>query len=214
VIKLINFELEKIHFEEHGKVNTLKLSNLTEEERLIIDPIVAPTSGLRIQILDSLKEAEGNLRILTRNKLFLFLRVLKAISVKYKQMKDSSDLKVLIVTDDRPTRKLLLNYASQIFSNDGYEIYYQKDESGESRLSSPYGAASVTLLKEINLIIVLTASHNDLSWNGIKFYIDYPIPISGDLFKQISEIAIALREIDFKTDFEAITIDAENINNE
>ena len=198
---------------EKGIVKVI-LPQLTEEEKGIIDPIVAPTSGLRIQILDKNTRNQDPAYILTKSKLFLFLRVLKAISIKYRQLKNDKQLKILIVTDDRPTRHVLLRYSSQIFAQDGFEVYFQSDGENESRLSSPYGAASVRLLEDINLIIVLTASHNDLTWNGIKFYIDYPIPMSGDLFKEISSIALKLNEIELKEDFPIHRVDAEKKNNE
>ena len=213
---MINFEPEDILFIDNGTHKTLKLPKLTSEEKFIIDPIVAPTSGLRIQILDQIEKKGKETFTLTKNKLFLFLRVFKAISQQYKEMKNGKNLKILIVTDDRPTRNILLNFCSQIFACDGYEIYYQEDNSGESRISSPYGAASVALLKEeeINLIIVLTASHNDLSWNGIKFYIDYPMPMSGDLFKAISNKALKLKEIQLNPSIKPIPVDAEKKNND
>ncbi|MFW9783998.1 MAG: hypothetical protein ACFFFB_17060 [Candidatus Heimdallarchaeota archaeon] len=211
---MIDFGIEEINIEQHEDFHILKLPELTEEEIKIVDPIVAPTSGLRIQIFD-IKEVDGQKKyILPKRKLFLFLRVFKAISQKFKKINKEKDLKILIVTDDRPSKKILLTYCSQIFSYDGYQIYYQVDELGDSRVSSPYGAASVALFEDIKLIIVLTASHNDLSWNGIKFYIEYPIPISGDLFKDISKMAIKLKEIPLKPYFKPISIDAEQKNNE
>ncbi len=123
-------------------------------------------------------------------------------------------MNVLIVTDDRPSKDILLRYCSEIFASDGFKVYYQDDVDGESKLSSPYAAASVALLNDINLILMLTASHNDLSWNGIKFYIDYPMPMSGDLFKEISKSAIDLHEIHLKRDFTPQKIDAEKKNND
>ncbi|MFX0178420.1 MAG: hypothetical protein ACFE85_19570, partial [Candidatus Hodarchaeota archaeon] len=210
---MIEFEIEDFELEDAGDYKTLKLPELSEEEINIIDPIVAPTSGLRIQIFD-IQERDGkDFYFLTRRKLFLFLRVFKAISIKYKELNQNQNLKILIVSDSRPSRHLLMKYCSQIFAYDEFDIYYQKDLPGESLLSSPYGAASVALLKDINLIIVLTASHNDLSWNGIKFYINYPIPISGDIFKDISKKAIALKKIDLKLDYKPKLIDAEKKNN-
>ncbi|MBY9009793.1 MAG: hypothetical protein KGD74_08010, partial [Candidatus Lokiarchaeota archaeon] len=145
---------------------------------------------------------------------FLFLRVFKAISQKFKEIKDSKNLKVLIVTDDRPTKNILLEYCSQIFAYDGYEVFHQKDIPGESRLSSPYGAASVGLIEDIKLVIVLTASHNELSWNGVKFYIDYPMPMSGDLFKEISNLALNIEELNLDPFYMPMKIDAEQINND
>ena len=213
VIEMLEFELEEFSLIDRGKYKTLRLEELTEEERYLVDPIVAPTSGLRIKILD--KPVAGSEKfVLTRRKLFLFLRVFKAISQKYKEMKNGNNLKVLVVTDNRPTRSILLEYCSQIFAYDGYEIFHQKDIPGESKLSAPYGAASVVLIKDINLVIVLTASHNELSWNGVKFYIDYPMPMSGDLFKDISNRAITIREINLDPFYQPIKLDAEQINND
>ena len=212
---LVDFEIEDIKFEDsEGGFKILKLPELNEEEKNLIDPIVAPTSGLRIQIFDIELIDDKERYLLTKRKLFLFFRVFKAISLKFKEMKDNHNLKILIVTDNRPSKGILLKFCSQIFSYDGYEIYYQKDNPGESQVSSPYGAASVALYDDINLIIVLTASHNDLSWNGIKFYIDYSMPISGNLIKNISKIALELKEIPFKTEYTPIKIDAEKKNNE
>jgi len=207
-------EIEDIKLEDNGDTRTLIVPELTEEEKNIVDPIVAPTSGLRIQIFET-QETDGMIKyFLPNRRLFLFLRVFKAISQKYRDLKNDSNLKILIVTDNRPSKDILLTYCSQIFASDGFEIYYQKDEPGESKVSSPYGAASVALLEDINLIIVLTASHNYLTWNGIKFYIDYPIPISGDLFKDISKMALDVKEIKLKPDFKPILIDAEQKNND
>ncbi|MBY8987114.1 MAG: hypothetical protein KGD61_01580 [Candidatus Lokiarchaeota archaeon] len=211
---MIDFELEDISFIDSGAYKILKLPKLTTEEKFLIDPIVAPTSGLRIQILDQVEKKRKKKLTLTNRKLFLFLRVFKAISQQYIEMKKGKDLKILIVTDNRPTKSILLEYCSQIFAYDGYEVYNQEDIPGESKISSPYGAASVALLEEINLTIVLTASHNELSWNGIKFYIDYPMPMSGDLFKEISNKALNFKEIKFDPNYKPIPIDAEMKNND
>ncbi len=213
-MNLIDFELEDILFIDSGTYKTLKLPKLTKEEKFLIDPIVAPTSGLRIQILDQFEKIGENKLLLTNRKLFLFFRVFKAISQQYKEMKKGNNLKILIVTDNRPTKNILLKYCSQIFASDGYEIYHQEDVPGESKMSAPYGAASVVLLEEINLVIVLTASHNELSWNGIKFYIDNPMPMSGDLFKEISKRAIKIKEINFDPNFKPIPVNAEKKNND
>ncbi|MFW9989195.1 MAG: hypothetical protein ACFFC3_11100 [Candidatus Odinarchaeota archaeon] len=204
-----DIELESLDEE----IKVLKLPELSDEEKSIIDPIVAPTSGLRIQILDGKEDETNKQYVLTKRKLFLFLRVFKAISQQFKEIKNNQNLKILIFTDDRPTKDILLKYCSQIFTYDGYEIYYQQDKEGKSRISSPYGAASVALFEEINLVIVLTASHNDLCWNGIKVYFDYPIPLSGDLFKSISKKALLVNEIRLKPANPILT-DAEKKNND
>ncbi|KKN56238.1 hypothetical protein LCGC14_0574450 [marine sediment metagenome] len=211
---MIEFEIEDIHLEMlQDGVKLLNLPDLTQEEKNIIDPIVSPTSGLRIQLLDKKDEGDKEKYILTKRKLFLFFRVFKAISQKFKDMRKNENLKILIFTDNRPTKDLLLKYCSQIFAYDGYEIIYQKDDAGKSRISAPYGAASLALYNDINLAIVLTASHNDLSWNGIKVYIDYPIPLSGEIFKDISKRALEYKTLSFKP-FIPSLIDAEEKNNE
>ncbi len=212
--RLFNFELEDLIFNQlEDNIKVIKLPELTEEENKIINPIVAPTSGLRIQLLDIKREDQEPKYVLTFRKLSLFLRVFRAISEKFKEMNKAQNLKILIVSDNRPTKEILLEYSSQIFAYDGYEVYYQMDDKGKSRLSSPYGAASVALYDDINIVIVLTASHNDLSWNGLKVYINYPIPLSGDIFKDISRRALEFEEISLKP-FEPIMTDAEKRNNE
>jgi phosphomannomutase len=211
---MIKYKLDDIPLEDDGDYKVLNLPPLSKDEIDIIDPIIAPTSGLRIQILQIAGEEGSEEYILPKQTLFLFLRVFKAICHKYKELKGKNNLRVLIVTDDRPTNDVLLNYCSQIFSYEGFEVYFQTDEKTKSRISSPYGAASVALIENIKLVIVVTASHNDLSWNGIKFYIDYPIPISGDLFKDISQMALSYSEIKMNPSFKPSLIDAEQMNNE
>ncbi len=206
------FKIEDIELDETlNDITSLKLPELTEEEKNLINPIVAPTSGLRIQIYDIINNEEY---ILKKRKLYLFLRFFRAISDKFKEITNNQKLKILIVTDDRPSRRILLKYCSAIFAHEGYEIFHQKDDVGESRLSSPYGAASVALYEDIELVIVLTASHNDLSWNGIKFYIQHAIPISGKILKDISQKALKYEEIILKTDFNPVLIDVELKNND
>ncbi|MFX1345925.1 MAG: hypothetical protein ACFFBC_03500 [Promethearchaeota archaeon] len=193
-------------------IKILKLPELTKEEKNIIDPIVAPTSGLRIQICDIIEENKKY--YIPNRKLYLFLRVFKAISQQYVELKDNNKLNVLIVTDNRPSKSILLKYCSEIFAFDGFQIFYQQDSPNESKVSSPYGAASVALYEDIDLIIVITASHNDLSWNGIKFYIEYPMPMSGKMFEEISKKALTYKEIYLKSDYNIISIDAIKKNND
>ena len=67
---MIEFEVEEFQIDEiENGLKMLKLPELTEEEIKIIDPIVAPTSGLRIQIFDIIEE---NQYYLTSRKFFLF----------------------------------------------------------------------------------------------------------------------------------------------
>jgi len=212
---MMDFEIKDIKIEERKNGSTfIKLPELSEAEKSIIDPIVAPTSGFRIEIFDIKKEGDNEKYYLNNRRLFLFFRIFKAISQKYRELKNNQNLKILIVTDNRPSKDILLKYCSKIFAYDGFEIYYQTDDEGESKASSPYGAASVALYDDINLVFVLTASHNELSWNGIKFYIDYPMPMSGGFVKDISKKALNVKEIPLKLDFTPISIDVEKKNNE
>ncbi|MFX1236713.1 MAG: hypothetical protein ACFFAS_15040 [Promethearchaeota archaeon] len=206
------YDMEDIPLEKtEGDFLAIQLPELDEKEKNILDPIVAPTSGLRIKIYDEISE---NKFLLTRRKFYLFLRFFRAISQKYKELKKNEKLAILIVTDDRPSNSALLHYSSAIFKYEGFKIYHQKGQQGTSLLSSPYGAASVALYNDIDIVIVITASHNDLSWNGIKFYIDYPMPMSGILLNDISKKALKIKEIFLKMDYNAITIDAEQKNND
>ena len=107
--KLIKYEVEDLQINEgQNGTKTLKLPELTEEEINIVDPMVAPTSGLRIQIYDIHDEEHY---FLTKRKLFLFLRVAKAISEKFKEIKNHQNLKVLLVSDNRPSKDILLTFA-------------------------------------------------------------------------------------------------------
>ena len=104
---LIELQIEDIELKdlEQG-IKVLALPDLTEEERNIIDPIVAPTSGLRIQICDIIEDNKKY--FLSNRKLFLFLRVFKAISQHYKEIKGNQKLNILLVTDDRPSKDIRL----------------------------------------------------------------------------------------------------------
>ena len=72
--KLIKYDIENVELKD-GEEGTkiIDLPELTKEEIKIIDPIVAPTSGLRIQIFNIIEE--NGVYLLTKRKLFLFLRV-------------------------------------------------------------------------------------------------------------------------------------------
>jgi len=208
----MEFKIEKLNFEEFEDYNLIRLPDLNEEEQKIVDPIVPPTSGLRIKLFDSI-EPSGTY-LLTNQKLFLYLRVAKAISIKFQEDFREENPKILIVSDCRPSSNYLVKLCAQLFAQDGFEIFFQKDGDGNSLMSSPYASASVALYEDINLSLMITASHNPLDWNGLKVYMKYPIPISGDLMKQISSIALSLNEIKFKKKFKENRIGAEQKNNE
>ena len=209
-----NFEIEKLDIKKTDKqgIESIDLPSLTDEEEKIVDPIVAPTSGLRIELCDILED--GQKYVARKRRIFLFLRVYRAIAQYYKEQNPNEELNILIVSDDRPTSDILLKLSSQIFAYEGYTVFFQNKDTQDSKMSSPYGAASVALYDEIQLVIVLTASHNELAWNGIKFYIEYPIPISGDIFKNVSKKALEFEEILLKTNFTPQLLEAEEKNNE
>ena len=121
---LVNFEIEDIKLED-GKDGTkiIRLLNLAEEDINIIDPIVAPTSGLRIQIYDIIEKEKY---LLTKQNLFLFLRIFKAISQKFKEIKKNQNLKILIVSDNRPSKDLLLKYLHPKLAYIQFQIYVLK----------------------------------------------------------------------------------------
>ncbi|MGV9172654.1 MAG: hypothetical protein ACOC35_08805 [Promethearchaeia archaeon] len=210
----MHFEIEEFEIKKTEKqgIEYIELPALTEEEEKTVDPIVAPTSGLRIELCN--KMDDGKTYIARRRKLFLFLRVFRAIAQHYKEENPGNDLNILIVSDDRPTSDTLLKYSSQIFAYEDYNVFFQDESTSDSKMSSPYGAASVALYDYINLVIVLTASHNELAWNGIKFYIEYPIPISGDIFKDISKRALQFEEVFLKADMKPQLLKAEEKNND
>jgi len=76
---MINYKSEDIPLEDHDHYKVLKLPPLTKDEINIIDPIVAPTSGLRIQILERIGEEGSNKYLLPKRNLYLFLRVFNPI---------------------------------------------------------------------------------------------------------------------------------------
>ncbi|MCP4761705.1 MAG: hypothetical protein GY870_07985, partial [archaeon] len=204
--------------EENEDYNVIKLEDLTEDAKNIINPLVPPTSGLRMEIF----EIENEKYTLKKQKLFHFIRVIKGISLTAKEELGKDNPSVLIVSDDRPSADILLNYSSRIFFLDGYKIYHQEGEGektysyirGLSKMSTPYASASVALLDEIDVVLVLTASHNSLEWNGCKYYIKVPIPILGGVMKKMSKYAIDLSEVKLSKKYEAEFIDADKINND
>lgn len=199
----------------------IKLSPLQTYEIDIIDPIVPPTSGLRMEIY----EKRNNLFLMTAEKQYRFLRVFKAISIIAKKELNKSNPNVLIVSDDRPSASHLLEYCAKIFAYDGYKLFFQtpldieakknaQNDPYYSRMSTPYASGSIVLVNDLDVIIQITASHNALDWNGIKFYIGLPIPISGPVMKAVSKVAIELTEISLNHTIHPQRIDADGKNND
>ncbi len=212
----LDLHIEPIPFEEQVETNDhiLHLPPLTPEEEEIINPIIPPTSGIRMEILEKKKEGY---RMPFRNQC-LFLRVFKGIAQVMRKTLQKDQIHVFMASDDRPTADILLEYSARIFAHEGCKLYFQdsdkKDENRfYSRTSAPYASATVALYKEIDLIIMITASHNDLIWNGVKFYVELPIPISGDLMKEVSQVAVSLETIELNKHVTPTYIDANAKNN-
>ncbi|MHA1562674.1 MAG: hypothetical protein ACTSPA_11165 [Promethearchaeota archaeon] len=217
----IKSRIELLNLEPNDGKELISFPPLTDEEKEVINPIVPPTSGIRMKIY----EKQNKTYVMTKRAQYMFLRVFKAVSEVSKGEIKKKNPGVLLVSDDRPSANYLLGYFSKILAYDGYQIYFQKptgskaeieakNEPNYSRMSTPYGSASVLLHDEIDLVIVLTASHNDILWNGVKFYIERPMPISGDVMQKISKLAIELNEISLNPDFSVKYIDADKKNND
>ena len=217
----IKSRIELLNLESKDGKDIILFPPLLDEDKEIINPIVPPTSGIRMNIYDK----QNNTYVMTKRAQYMFLRVFKAVSEISKDEIGKKNPGVLLVSDDRPSANYLLGYFSKILASDGYQIYFQKptgskaeleakDEPYYSRMSTPYGSASVLLHEEIDLAIVLTASHNDILWNGVKFYIERPMPISGKVMQRISNKALELNEISLVSDFSVKYIDADKKNND
>lgn len=217
----INSRIELLNLESRNGKEKISFPPLSDEEIEIINPIVPPTSGIRMKIY----EKQNSTYIMTKRAQYMFLRVFKAVSEISKEEINKKNPGVLLVSDDRPSANYLMGYFTKILSAEGYQIYYQKPTGSKaeseaknapfySRMSTPYGSASVLLYDEIDLVIVLTASHNDILWNGVKFYIERPMPISGRIMKKISKKALELREISMDSEFSIKSIDADKKNND
>lgn len=218
----IKTEIESIKIidkkEEDSKI--IKLDPLTDEQKEVLNPQVPYTSGIRMVIY----EKRDNLYFMPSNYQYMFLRAFKALSIVMKKELNKENPNILLVTDDRPSANYLLEYCAKIFTYEGFNLYFQKATNQKSkeeakntiyysRMSSPYGAASVALLDHIHAAIIITASHNPLVWNGIKFYIDLPMPISGAVMKRVSELSIELEEISISNEIEPEYIDVDKKNN-
>lgn len=218
---LMKVQIEPLQINTEDGCETIVLPSLTDEQKNIINPIVPPTSGIRMVIFDKLE----NTLYMPVERQYMFLRVFKAISEVAKEEIGKKQPGVLLVSDDRPSANHLVGLYAKILAQDKYKIYFQKpydshsiaeaeNEPFYSRMGTPHGSASVALFPEIDLVIVLTASHNELIWNGVKFYIDLPMPISGRVMQTVSRRALELTEIVMKPDFSAQYIDADKKNND
>ena len=80
-------------------------------------------------------------------------------------------------------------------------------------MGTPYAAASVALYEDLDVVLMITASHNSLKWNGLKYYIQRPIPISGTVMKKVSAHALDLDQIKVSKTYTPKMIDADEVNN-
>lgn len=188
----IALEIEPLRTRAEGDRTIVNLPECTAEERETVNPLVPPTSGLRMLLLDKKDE---NAYVMPARRHALFLRVFKAISEVLGE-KQGQPLHILLVSDERPTAPHLLEESARIFLADGHRVYFQEPGAKfRSPLSTPYASASLSLFDELDVVVVVTASHNSIVWNGIKFYYQLPIPISGDLMRAISERALSYAEL-------------------
>ncbi len=217
----MQIQIEPLNIEKKEISETILLPALTDEQKKIINPIVPPTSGIRMVVLKRLADS----LIMHAENQYMFVRVFKAISEIAKKEICKKNPGVLLVSDDRPSANHLIGLYAKILAFDEYKIYFQKtydpvsikeaqNEPFYSRMGTPHGSASVALYQEIDLVIVLTASHNELIWNGVKFYIDLPMPVSGRVMQAVCKRALELTNIPIKSDFSVQYLDADKVNND
>src|SRR5271157_3747994 len=195
-------EVDSIQFEPLKMAgDKIILPPLIREQIESLDPIIPPTSGIRLKILD----ADGDQFVCPATKYCLFLRLFKAMSSILAE-KLRRPAKVLVTSDERPTSDRLVMHALQILAQDKHELFVQNetkspvplDQFTHSGMSTPYSSAAIAIVPGLDAVIVITASHNSAVWNGIKFYYKQPIPIAGDLMKEISKKSLALKDIVLK----------------
>ncbi|MBD3349980.1 MAG: hypothetical protein GF364_00660 [Candidatus Lokiarchaeota archaeon] len=208
----------------NDRQDELILPELDEEDNSILNPAVPPTSGIRMLIF---QEKENALYMPVRNQ-YRFFRIFKAISLIAKSEVKKEHPSVLIVTDERPAAAHLLKYCAKIFAFDGYKIFFEENLEEEndvgtankenkefsSNMSTPYGSFAVNLFEYIDVSIVITASHNPRTWDGIKFYINEPIPISGGIMQEVFEQSRKIEKIGLIKSPKINQIKANEKNNE
>ncbi len=217
----INLDVEEIGLVSGEEFDTIKLMELTEEQEETINPMIPHTSGIRMKLL----KKDGEKYVMKKDAQHMFLRVFQAVSKVAKEELGKNNPNVLLVSDDRPSGNHLVEYCGKIMANDGYNIYFQetyddrlKPEAEKSkyysRMGTPHASCALSLLDEIDLTIVLTASHNSIIWNGVKIYIELAFPISGRVMQTISETAISLDEVELAKNFSPSYVNADKANNE
>jgi len=117
----INFE--SLSIELKNGYDTIILPSLTQEQQEVINPIVPPTSGIRMKILDDPHDDQYEMPAWRQ---YMFFRVFKAVSQVAKKELNKTQPGLLLVSDDRATANYLLEYCAKIFAFDGYKIHFQK----------------------------------------------------------------------------------------
>ncbi len=220
MVKMKQLNIEPLDLSKKGSTTTILLPNLSEEQKEMINPLVPPTSGIRMILMEEDPEKFH----ISKERQCLFLRVFKAISEIAKLEFKQDSLGILISSDDRPSANLMVEYCAKILSFDNHKLYFQKSVDEQSkqeainqpfytRMGTPHGSAAVALSEEIDVSIVITASHNERNWNGIKFYFKLPMPISGRVMQAVSEKALTYESIPVTEDFQVQYIDANHLNN-
>ncbi len=206
----VDLIFEELPSRDEGDTLTFSLPQLTEAERGEIDPLVPPTSGIRLRVME---QKGPNQYVTTKSCQGMFLRILKATATECEK-RLGRKYRILIVSDDRPSCTWITDVATKVFAHDGHTIIHQVGPTGSSRLSTPYASAAIALNTDIDVVIVLTASHNAIIWNGVKIYFQRPIPIAGDLMKDISHTALALQEVSLAKRYKVETRDLNAQNND
>ncbi|MBN2149946.1 MAG: hypothetical protein JW839_00740 [Candidatus Lokiarchaeota archaeon] len=194
-----SIQFEPLKIEPFGGGEKVLLPDMTADQVDAVDPLVPPTSGIRLELLEGTGGA-GFACPASRHA--LFLRLFKAISLVLKE-RLGRRAAVIVTSDERPTSDVLVIHALRILAFDGHELLVQLeskrriplDQFVHSGMSTPYSSATIAIIPGIDAVVTVTASHNPATWNGIKFYFKQPIPIAGDLMKEISRKAIELDEI-------------------
>lgn len=197
-----SIQYERLKLEPIDGGEKVLLPAMTADQVEEVDPLIPPTSGIRLKILD---RQDGAAPTCPASKYTMFLRLFKAISIILKE-KLGRRARMVVTSDERPTSDMLVRHALQVFAFDGHELLVQTsakktislDQFVHSGMSTPYSSATIAVLAGIDAVITVTASHNSVVWNGIKFYFKQPIPVAGDLLKEVSKKAINLVEVPLK----------------
>ena len=129
----IKTKIEPLKYIEDGNINykIIKLAELSESDREVLNPAVPPTSGIRMQIY----EKEDNIFYMPLRYQYLFFRVFKSLSQTIKEELNKDNPNLLLVSDHRPSSSYLLEHCAKIFTFDGYNIYFQEvyDEKSKKK---------------------------------------------------------------------------------